>query len=173
MKRFLIILITPCYFSYSQTNHENLEKQLEEMNECFLQKDMKCYVSYLHPFIVEVMGGKETAVKTFTNKIASHEENGKTFISLEHKEHSEIIEYNGELQCSLTQVSLIELENKGKMIRDYNGKILYEYTIIAVTADNGENWKFIETTGKEDMISHVPNISPKLPVKKTTRIRLD
>lgn len=70
---------------------------------------------------------------------------------------SEIITINNELQCTLPQ----NIEMKVP-----NGRLVSQSTLIAISSNGGENWYFIDTSGKDiqAMKRMFSNLSEKLVI---------
>ncbi|MEX0314298.1 MAG: hypothetical protein AB3N18_08985, partial [Allomuricauda sp.] len=70
----------------------------------------------------------------------------------------EFLKKGNELQCSLTQIIVMQTPR---------GKIESEYTLIGISKDNGQNWTFIDTSGKdkETMLKYFPNLHNDIVIK--------
>jgi len=83
---------------------------------------------------------------------------GFSFTDVNFKNPSEFLKNGNELQCSLTQIIVMKTPR---------GKIESEYTLIGISKDNGENWTFIDTSGKdkETMLKYFPNLHIEILIK--------
>ena len=82
------------------------------------------------------------------------------------KNPSEYLNKGNELQCSLTQVIVMKTPR---------GKIESEYTLIGISNDDGKNWTFIDTSGKdkETMLKYFPNLHDDIIIKPKKQKLID
>jgi hypothetical protein len=153
-----LILILASSLSFSQTENKNLNSQLGERKKFLLAEDYVNFANYTYPKIIEMMGGKSNMVKATKQGMNKMKNDGFIFTDLSFKNPSELLTKDGELQYSLTQQIIMKTPR---------GKIESEYTLIAISVDNGLNWKFIDTSGKdkETMIKYFPNLHDEIIIK--------
>lgn len=103
------------------------------------------------------MGGKEKMVEQISKEFKKMNADGFDFLNLTLGNPSEIITLNKELQCTLPQN--IEMKVPG-------GSLVSQSTLIAISNNDGKNWYFIDTSGKDikTMKSFFPNLSEKLVI---------
>ena len=91
---------------------------------------------------------------------------GFKFINMNYSSPSKFIKKGKELQITLTQELLMETPK---------GKILGSYSLIGVSIDNGKNWKFIDTSGKDKktMLKYFPNLSSEIVIIPKTQKIID
>ena len=154
-----IIVIFSSTLSFAQTENENLNLQLAEMKKFFLAEDYDNFADYTYPKIIEMMGGKSNMLNATKQGMNKMKNDGFTFTDLTFKNPSEFLAKDGELQCSLTQQIIMQTPR---------GKIESEYTLIALSSDNGLNWTFIDTSGKdkETMMKYFPNLHDEIIIKQ-------
>ncbi|WP_127142055.1 hypothetical protein [Flagellimonas marinaquae] len=163
-KVFAISIVVITYnFCLSQTSNNQLNQQLNEMKNSFILNDIDSYVNYIDSFTIESMGGKNNAIKIFREEFDKKRDEGFSFLEIDYKDPSKFLKRNNELQCSITQEMLLESPE---------GKMLVEYSIIAISIDEGNNWKFIDTYGKKkeivlDVFSNISHELPIIPISKT------
>ena len=87
-----------------------------------------------------MVGGKENMRIATESGINSMKAGGLSIIDLRFKNPNKFLKKGDELQCSLTQVTVMQTPD---------GKIEEEYALIAISDDKGENWTFINTDGKD------------------------
>ncbi|WP_157579348.1 hypothetical protein [Polaribacter vadi] len=128
------------------------------MKNFFLTGDFENYANYTYPKIIEMMGGKSNMIKVTKQGMTKMKNNGFTFTDLNFKNPSEFLKKENELQCTLTQIIVMETPR---------GKIESEYTLIGISSDEGQNWTFIDTSGKdkETMLKHFPNLHNEIIIK--------
>ena len=161
MKKLVAILLFSIV-SFSQTKNTSLNQQLKEMNNVFFKGDYKTFLKYTYPKVIEMMGGNENFIKITTEKMKMLKNDGFNLIKITYKNPSNFFTKNNELQCSLIQEILIDTPK---------GRILAEYTIIAISSDGGNNWTFLDTSGKSksEMLGYFPNLSSDLIIIDKTQ----
>ena len=160
---FLMIIST---FTFAQTENENLNTQLEEMKEYLLQGDYKNYTNYVYPKLIEMVGGKDNMRIATESGINSMKAGGLSIIDLRFKNPNKFLKKGNELQCSLTQVTVMQTPD---------GKIEEEYAIIAISNDNGKNWTFINTDGKdkETVLKAFSNLHHDIVIKQRKQKKIE
>lgn len=162
MKKLIIIILFFSTFTFSQTSNDNLNKQLSEMKNSFLKGNYDSFANYTYPILVEMMGGKSNFVKVTKNSMDQIKTGGYNIKDIKFKKPSNFVTKKDELQCSLIQEILLETPK---------GKILAEYTLIAISEDKGNNWTFLDTSGKSksEMLEYFPNLSSELIIIDKTQ----
>ena len=165
-KIWILILIINSALGFSQTENKNLNSQLGEMKKFFLAGDYENFANYTYPKVIEMMGGKSNMVKATEQGMSKMKNDGFSFTDLNFKNPSEFLKKGNELQCSLTQVIVMKTPR---------GKIESEYTLIGISGDNGQNWRFIDTSGKdkETMIKYFPNLHDDIVIKPKKQKLID
>ncbi|MDT0622942.1 hypothetical protein [Croceitalea vernalis] len=128
------------------------------MKKFFLAQDYENFANYTYPKVIEMMGGKSNMVKATKQGMNKMKNDGFSFTDLNFKSPSGFLKKDGELQCSLTQIIVMNTPQ---------GKIESEYTLIGISRDNGQNWTFIDTSGKskETMLKYFPNLHNDIIIK--------
>lgn len=157
-KILILVLMFNSAIGFAQTENENLNTQLGEMKKFFLTADYENFANYTYPGIIEMMGGKSEMVKITEETINQMKSGGFSFTDLNFKEPSGFLKKADELQCALTQIIVMQTPS---------GKIETETTLIAISDDNGQNWTFIDTSGKgkESMLMYFPNLHDDIVIK--------
>jgi hypothetical protein len=150
----------------AQTDHESLNAQLESMSSAFLNEDYKAMADYTYPKILEMMGGKEAMIEATESTMSQMKSQGFTFLDIVFKEPSKLYEKNGDTQCVVTQVLVMETPQ---------GKIQSESTLLAISEDEGENWVFIDSSGmpRASLESLYPNLHPDIEIKASKKSAVD
>jgi hypothetical protein len=158
---FFLLLLSISALS-GQSPNENLNGQLEEMKKLFLTEDFRGFSNFTYSKVLDMMGGKEKMIQATTSSMNQMKKEGFQILDLNFKNASAIISHDKELQCSLTQELLMQIPQ---------GKLLATYTLIAISSDEGKNWKFMDTSGKskETMLKYFPNLSPDIVIKQKTQ----
>lgn len=156
-KIWIIILIISSSFGFAQTENKKLNSQLEEMKNIMLNGNYEKLADYTYPRVIEIMGGKSNMIKVIKQSMNKIKNDGFSIINLKYINSSEFLRKGDELQCSLTQIIVMKTPK---------GKIESEYTLIAIFKDNGQNWTFIDTSGKdkETMIKYFPNLHNEISI---------
>ena len=141
------------------TNQQQIvEEQAKKMGDLLLKKDLKSYIKFTYPVIVEKMGGEERMIEIMEQGNKEMEAQGTILSSVIFGEPSDIITTeNGELQCTLPQTIEMQVAN---------GRLVSKSTLIAISVDQGKKWFFIDTSGKDIkmMKKALPNLSDQLKI---------
>ncbi|WP_320815579.1 hypothetical protein [Flavobacterium sp.] len=165
-KIWILILTITSSLAFAQTENENLNSQLGEMKNIMLNGNYEKIADYTYPRVIEMMGGKSNMAKVTRQSMDKIKNDGFSIIDLNYKKPSEFLKKNNELQCSLTQVIVMKTPR---------GKIESEYTLIGISNDNGQNWTFIDTSGKdkETMLKYFPNLHDDIIIKPKKQKLID
>lgn len=89
------------------------------------------------------------------------EKYGYSFVNINYNNPSTFLKQGEELQCTITQQMLLKVGQQ---------KNLVEYTLIALSNDDGESWTLIDTLGKSKdiVLKAFPRLNPKLSIKPKT-----
>jgi len=150
----------------AQTTNENLNRQLLEMKTSFLNEDYQGVVKYTFPKVVEMMGGEDQMLKTTQTTMDSMKEQGFVIEDLSFDEPSPFVTQNGFQQCTLDQQLIMTTTE---------GRVQSTTTLLAVSQDEGENWKFLDASGMPvDFVKNIfPDLHPDLKIKATERKNID
>jgi hypothetical protein len=167
MRYFSLLLV--CFLSFNlsaQTDNKDLDTQLETMKTAFMEKDYATFVDFTYPKVIEMMGGKEKMVETTSASIAKMESQNFIISSIAFKDPSELMEHNGDLQCAITQVLVMDTPN---------GKVQSERALIAISKDNGKNWVFLDSSGmpRASLENFYENLHPDLNLDRGVKKKLN
>lgn len=157
-KIWLLILALNSSFGFAQTDNEHLNAQLGKMKTFFLAEDYENFANYTYPKVIEMMGGKSNMVMVTKQSMDAIKNEGFVVTEISHKDPSDFLTKGNELQCTVIQVLVMTTPQ---------GKIRSEYTLIGISKDDGQNWTFIDTSGKdkETMLTYFPNLHKDLVIK--------
>lgn len=110
------------------------------MGSAFISGDYKTFCNYTYPSVVKLMGGASNMTELLTKATSDLKAKGMSFCNISFGEPSKILESAKELQATIAQHTEIKLPQ---------GRILSTSTLIAISADNGNNWTFIDTSNKD------------------------
>jgi hypothetical protein len=141
--------------------------QANQMASLYKSGDYKAYVKYIHPVIVQATGGESKMIELLTAQDVQIKSRGVIINSIVFNPPSEIVKYKNELQCTISQ---------NTELKSAKGRVITYTTLIAISTDNGKNWKFIDTS-KMDIAtvrSLYPNLSKliTLPPKQKPTVYL-
>lgn len=160
--RILVFLITlTAAFKISAQDSVNgsldvvILEQANTMGRYFIAKDYEAFAKFTHPATVELIGGEAILLQQLKEAFGALEDEGVTFLKISFTAPSQIITYNGELQCTLTQI--IEMKVTGGVMTAFSA-------LIAVSRNGGKNWYFADTAGNDlkNMRKLITTLSPNL-----------
>lgn len=126
-------------------------QQADAMGRAFIAKDYASFLKYSHPSVIRMMGGKEKMLADTTESFKAFEDEGVTFLNVTFTSPAKILESEGELQTTFTQ--MIEMKVPG-------GKVTAYARVIALSKDSGANWYFIDAT--EHTLEEMQRLIPSL-----------
>ena len=130
----------------------------KHMNNALVKKDIKSFVKTTYPKVVEMTdGGLDKIQADLEKQIANIEKSGSKILSAWPGDASLIIDTAGEYQCTIPQYMKMQLEN---------GALTTQTTLIALSANKGKTWYFIDVTDKSlaQWRTVFPNISSRLVI---------
>jgi hypothetical protein len=157
----LLVGLASCNNETKPAEKENdskaIKEQAELMGKLLLSKDFKSFAKYTYPKILDMLGGEEKMIATLENGSKEMEAQGMGILSVTVGEPSAIITAGKELQCTLPETLEMKVPN---------GKLKTKSTLIGISNDNGKNWYFIDTSGKDikTLQQALPNLSGELVI---------
>lgn len=118
---------------------ETLQKSADTMADLFMNGCFREYAEYIHPKIVQMMGGKDKMETFLKEQIRTMNGEGFVFKKVSIGPPGEVLVSQGELQTVIPQV--IELANAEGILKTSS-------SLIAISTDQGKTWHFIDTGGK-------------------------
>ncbi|WP_153395431.1 hypothetical protein [Chryseobacterium vaccae] len=159
-KLFFIACLFVINICFSQTSQkETVLKQAYEMRQAFMNKNYDVFSSYVHEGVIKMMGGKKKMINVSVAAMDTMNKQGYHFKKVDFSDVSDIITVKNEQQAVVHQK--IQMDTP-------KGNINADYYMIAVSGNNGKNWKFIDTSGKDiqTMRKYFPNLSSQLVIPK-------
>ena len=145
----------------SNNLESNLKSSAQTMGQLFIENKLTEYVKFVHPKIIDMLGGQDKMIEVLNKSIKQIESEGFTFKNVTIGDPSKIITVTNELQSVVPQI--LELKNK-------SGSLTVTSYLLGISNDNGKTWYFIDTGGKtlEQMKKVFPTLSNELiiPPKK-------
>ena len=141
-------------------NYPNLTARAKELEDALSRKDYGKVVDLTYPKLVEYAGGREKLLTAMTNELKTMEAEGVEIISSTSSAPSQFVhEANG-------IYAVVPITSKFKA-RD--GVFQVEGSLIAISTDGGQNWTFVDSTGKDqtELKKVIPGFDKlKLPPEK-------
>lgn len=155
----LLVVVVACFQARAQVRGaaENLKQAASQMGGVFVNGDYKAFVNYTYPPVVRLAGGTANMAAMLEKSIGDMKAQGTSFTHVSFDEPSAMVTSGKELQATIGQH--IELKLK-------DGRLMVRSTLIAISADNGLHWIFIDTSNKnvDALRKAFPNLSPMLVI---------
>jgi hypothetical protein len=146
----------------STRQYPNLPIQAKELNEAFGKRDFARFVDLIHPKVVEMAGGRERMIADMTKELKQMEAEGVVILSSESGTPAQFVRDAGAIYAVLPTTT---------KTRTQTGVFQSESNMIAVSNDEGANWKFIDASGQNngELNKLIPGVADKLklPPDKT------
>jgi hypothetical protein len=163
--KYTIIFIVTLFFSFPvicQTTTGDIDSvkakvktTAAKLSELFIAKDYNAYVGYVHPKVVEMMGGKKQMISFLEKSVEDMKKEGFSFLAMDIGEPDQLIILPTGYQCVVPQTLVL---------KTVDGKLVAKSQLLAVSSDKGVTWHFIDTGGKslEEMQKVIPELSSKI-----------
>jgi hypothetical protein len=148
-------------------NYPNLTAQTKQLEDAFSRKDYAKVIDLTYPKMVEFAGGREKMLAETTSEIQSMEAEGVQILSSTYASPSQFVSDASGIYAVIPVVSKVKATD---------GIFQTEGTLIAVSTDGGQNWTFVDASGKDhaELKKVLPNLEKfnlppeKAPVKVAT-----
>jgi len=163
-KLLITALLFSTGFAYSQTNtidtvvaDANLKKSADNMAKLFIEKDYTHYVKYINPKIVANTGGNDKMIVLVKQSVDEMKSKGITFKDLSIGNISPVVITKAGLQSVVQELLTLKMNE---------GRVEATSYLIALSADKGKTWTFIDTSGKPlaEMQKMFPSLSNELVI---------
>ena len=144
----------------STENYPNLTARAKELEDALQHKDYAKVIDLTYPKVVEYAGGREKLLAAMTNELKTMEAEGVEIVSSSSSAPSQFVHE----ASSIYAVVPITSKFKAK-----DGMFQIEGSLIAISTDAGQNWTFVDATGKDqvELKKILPNLDKlKLPPEK-------
>jgi hypothetical protein len=130
-----------------------------EMGNALVKKNSDQFLSYMHPSMFKLAGGKEKLRVISDSALKVFEQFGGKVSKITYGNPSEIIVYKKTLQSVIAQTTTLT---------SFIADAALSSSLIAISNDNGKSWTFIDTNmfGIKEIKSAMPDISPSLVIPK-------
>jgi hypothetical protein len=153
---FSLILVVNCSLSVSAQQHQSAIKQAAmEMGNALVKKDGERFLSYMHPSMIRLAGGKSQLRVMADSAFKVVEQIGGKVSRISFGNPSQVLQYRNTLQAVVSQQMLVTT---------LLGNAELSSSLIAISADKGKTWTFIDTNlfNVSQIKSAMPDISPEL-----------
>lgn len=136
---------------------QNIKVQAEKMGAAFIAADYKIFAKFTYPKVLQLMGGEAKMATVLSKSIDAMKARGMSVSAITFSEPTKIIRAGKELQCTVEQHTEISQLNR---------KAVTTSVLIAISADNGINWTFIDTSNKDmaTLRKMLPNLSKDINI---------
>jgi hypothetical protein len=121
-------------------NYPSLAVQAKEVNDALLRKDYQKVLDLTYPKVIELAGGRDKMLATMTKELKDIEAEGVTLISSSAGTPTQFLHDAGKIYAVLP----LTLKVKAK-----DGVFQSSGALIGISADGGQNWTFIDASGKD------------------------
>jgi hypothetical protein len=144
---------------HAQNGQSQIRQAAFEMGKALVGKNSEIFLSYMHPTMILLAGGKDQLKVITDSALTVFEQFGGRISKINYGTPSEIIEHKKMLQAVLPQSTFLTSPI---------GDVELSSSLIAISKDNGKNWKFIDTNvfNISKIKAIMPDISPKLVIPK-------
>ena len=137
--------------------YQALEHQARQMSHAFITRDYRAFSKFMNPALINESGGSANIEAALVKVDEAMRSKGVKVLRIDFGAPSKIVRQGKELQCTLQQQTDFQLPS---------GKIRSTSTLIAVSADNGASWTFIDTSTKDMQAirTMLPNLSNTIQI---------
>ena len=158
---------TPSASPPSTTDYPNLTAQAKQLEEALGRKDYGKVIDLTYPKVIEFAGGREKMLSETTREVESMEAEGVKILSSSCGTPSQFVNDAGGIYAVIPVVSKVKATD---------GVFQTEGVLIGISTDGGQNWTFVDATGKDqtELKKVLPNLDKfnlppeKAPVKVAT-----
>jgi hypothetical protein len=145
--------------STAQSTPSAIKAAAISMGNALVKKNSDQFLSYMHPSMIKLAGGKEKLSVISDSALKVFEQFGGKVSRITYGNPAEIISYKKTLQSVITQTTTLS---------SFIGDAEWSSSLIAISNDNGKSWTFIDTNmfGIKQIKAAMPDISPALVIPK-------
>ena len=124
------------------SSYPNLMVQAKQLETALANKDYATFIDLTYPKVVEVGGGREKLLAEMTKQMRSWEAEGVVVLSATTSVPSQYVtDANG-------IYAVVPLTTR---IKAQEGVFQTDGSLIAISTDGGQNWTFVDATGKDQL----------------------
>jgi len=157
---FTLILAVNGFLAVSAQQHQSAIKQAAmEMGNALVKKDGERFLSYMHPSMIRLAGGKTQLRVMADSAFKVVEQVGGRVSRISFGNPSPVLQFKHTLQAVILQQMILTT---------LLGNAELSSALIAISADKGKTWTFIDTNlfNISQIKSAMPDISPELVIPK-------
>ena len=157
---FTLIVTFNCFLAINAQQHHSAIKQAAmEMGNALVKKDGERFLSYMHPSMISLAGGKTQLRVMADSAFKVVEQVGGRVSRISFGNPSPVLQHRNTLQAVISQQMLLTT---------LLGNAELSSALIAISADKGKTWTFIDTNlfSVRQIKSAMPDISPELAIPK-------
>lgn len=132
--KLLLIFLLCSFFSFSQTK-ETVLRDAKAASKATLEGNYDVLLNYTYPPILELMGGREAALKTIEASIEQMKSQGFVFEKADVVAVSDIVKEENQYRCYV--------ENKNQM-KMGNQRIFSKSFLLGIYDEEKKSWYFLE-----------------------------
>jgi hypothetical protein len=141
-----------------QTKYPNLKKQADEMGKAMMSGDYEKFVEFLHPRAFEIAGTKQRMISSMKETMKELKDLGVEFGDYIIEAPTKIITENKVIYALMPTISTAKLNNKTSKTVS---------SLLGISDDDGNNWKFIRLGSQEALKVYFPKIADKFTVTES------
>jgi hypothetical protein len=145
--------------SAAQATPSAIKAAAIQMGNALVKKNSDQFLSYMHPSMFKLAGGKEKLRVISDSALKVFEQFGGKVSRISYGNPAEIVSHKKTLQSVISQTTTLS---------SFIGDAELSSSLIAISNDNGKSWTFIDTNmfGIKQIKSAMPDISPSLVIPK-------
>lgn len=145
-------------------SYPNLTAQAKQLEDALARKDYGKVIDLTYPKVIEYAGGREKMLAETTREVQSMEAEGVVILSSTYGAPSQFVTDASGIYAVIPVVSKVKATD---------GVFQTEGSLIGVSTDGGQNWTFVDASGKDqkELKKILPNLDrfnlppEKAPVK--------
>lgn len=143
-------------------DYPSLKQQADEMGEAFLSRNHEKFTDYMHPELIRRAGGREKFLEIM-NSASKMIDSEKIEVSKYQVESpTQILEHENSLYAVLPTTLTMKMPEIKEPITDRGA-------LLAVSSDEGKNWKFVRIESKSKLKTVFPDVVDKLNLPANIR----
>lgn len=143
----------------TKTDYPNLKTQADAMGKAFSTNDFDKFTDFMYPKLIEMAGGRDKFIASLSASIKQAKSTGFELVGYEVGEPTQITEIDNQLFSVLPTKTTMKFPQK---------TMTDQGSILAISEDKGNNWKFVRVKTKESVRPLFPNAIDKLNFPETT-----
>ena len=140
----------------------NVTESTLEFKRLFLEKDFEALSNSASPKLIEYLKTKQDLIFLLTELTKNAESKGAKVTNIQFGDHSEIIAYKDQLQCSIPFT--LEMEDARK-------KVIFSAGLALISFDQGETWTYtFKVEENQALNNEILDLDPRLHINARVQI---